>query len=134
MKTYELNIRPLSPWQKDEERWRKCSEFTNNYYPEAISVGFINAFFGRKERQNAEELVNYVRKEFNLVLDNLEWIDDETKSVAMEKLSKMILAVGFPDEVSIQSLSLLFFLSLSLFLFFFLLSLSLMQIDLKMFV
>lgn len=86
--------------QTSSERWKKCNDYTNNYFPEAISVGFINAYFGRRERQNAEELVTYVRSQFNHVLNNLEWIDEETKSVATEKLGKMILAVGFPDEVN----------------------------------
>lgn len=48
----------------------------------------------------ATELVENVRREFESSLKLNDWIDDKTKSKALDKLNKMKIIVGYPSELT----------------------------------
>lgn len=44
-------------------------------------------------------MTNYVRKAFGEVLEEIDWMDDETKEQARKKLNGMLQMIGYPDEL-----------------------------------
>ena len=44
-------------------------------------------------------MVNGIRKEFELLLNEVNWMDDETRESALNKLKAMSTHIGYPDEI-----------------------------------
>jgi putative endopeptidase len=43
-------------------------------------------------------LIDYLKKSYVQHISNLSWMSDETKTKALDKLSKFTVKVGYPDE------------------------------------
>lgn len=44
-------------------------------------------------------MVNGIKKEFELILNEVQWMDDETRQSALSKLKAMSTHIGYPDEI-----------------------------------
>lgn len=44
-------------------------------------------------------MVNGIREEFELFLNDVDWMDDETRKSAINKLHSMSTHIGYPDEI-----------------------------------
>lgn len=44
-------------------------------------------------------MVNGIRKEFENILNEVNWMDDQTRKSALDKLHSMSTHIGYPDEV-----------------------------------
>lgn len=44
-------------------------------------------------------MVNGIRREFEDILKDVNWMDDETKQSALNKLHSMSTHIGYPDEI-----------------------------------
>lgn len=47
----------------------------------------------------ALEMVNGIKKEFELILNEVNWMDEETRQSALNKLRAMSTHIGYPDEI-----------------------------------
>ena len=47
-------------------------------------------------------MISYIRESFGRILDNLPWMDAETKTQAKKKLEKMDQFIAYPDELTDQ--------------------------------
>ena len=82
------------------------SRYVNTYYSSVITILLIlgalytKAVFGEKDRQQAYELISNIRETFDKNLDQIVWIDEQSKSEAKKKLKKMTEKVGYPDFIN----------------------------------
>ena len=44
-------------------------------------------------------MIEYLRKAFGQILDDLDWMDDKTKLKARKKLEHIDEFIGYPDEI-----------------------------------
>ena len=49
-----------------------------------------------------EEMVKDIRAEFKGILTEIDWMDDETRVRAMEKLRTMKEYIGYPEEILVE--------------------------------
>jgi len=61
---------------------------------------YIKAVFGEKDRQQANELITNIRQMFDENLNKLEWIDEQSKNEAKNKLKKITEKVGYPNFIN----------------------------------
>ena len=61
---------------------------------------YIKAVFGEKDRQQANELIRNIRQMFEENLNQLEWIDEQSKIEAKKKLKKITEKIGYPDFIN----------------------------------
>ena len=45
------------------------------------------------------KVVESVRSEFKMTLQHIDWIDQDTRVKAVDKLSKMMIVVGSPEQI-----------------------------------
>ena len=45
------------------------------------------------------EMINKIHKELELLLNNVKWMDDQTREAALKKLKAIAIRVGYPDEI-----------------------------------
>lgn len=67
----------------------------------SIAVGalYVRKYFRQDSKALALEMVNGIRREFEEILKDVNWMDDKTKQSALNKLHSMSTHIGYPDEI-----------------------------------
>lgn len=82
-----------------EEPWRYCVSDTNNVIGFAIGAMFVREVFHGDAKPQAEDMINDIRKAFQLNLHNLKWMDKDTRKLANEKADAITDMIGFPNYI-----------------------------------
>jgi membrane metallo-endopeptidase-like protein 1 len=83
----------------EQVRWQKCVDFVNDRLGMAVGRLFVKENFQKESRDTALEMIHNIRTEFIKILDETDWMDDETKIVAKEKANAMIERIGYPPSI-----------------------------------
>lgn len=67
--------------------------------PVAVGALYVRNHFQPDSKVAALELVNLIRKEFELLLNEAIWMDGGTRQATLQKLKDMHAYVGYPDEI-----------------------------------
>lgn len=59
----------------------------------------MRKYFQEESKAAAQEMVDGIRKEFEVILNNVNWMDEETRESALHKLKAMATYIGYPDEL-----------------------------------
>ena len=63
-----------------------------------LSQLYVKAYFPESTRRDIAEMAGHIKDEFALRLRGNRWLDEATRKAALEKLSKLDVAVGYPDQ------------------------------------
>ncbi|MGN6484890.1 MAG: M13 family metallopeptidase [Thermomicrobiales bacterium] len=72
-------------------------ENAQSIFPDAFSRAYVEAAFPPEAKAQIEELVGFLIAAFRQRILNADWMSDETKQRAIEKLDLMTVKVGYPD-------------------------------------
>ncbi|XP_055296722.1 neprilysin-2-like [Sitodiplosis mosellana] len=96
----------ISGAQEQDARWKECTDITSGNMEItsgglSIAVGalYVRKYFRHDSKAAALEIVHEIRKEFELLLRKVNWMDDETRKSALNKLKVMSTHIGYPDEI-----------------------------------
>ena len=59
---------------------------------------YARHIFDIEAKRQLEDMTDYVRKAFNEILQNIDWMDKDTKKEAFNKLEKMHQTLAYPEE------------------------------------
>lgn len=65
----------------------------------AVGALYVRQYFQEDAKRSAVEMVHDIREEFHNILEEIDWMDDLTKSRAREKASKIVEHIGYPSEL-----------------------------------
>lgn len=65
---------------------------------EAVGQLYVQAKFPPEAKEKAEKMIANVIKAFQNRITNLDWMSDQTKEKAIEKLDKFTVKIAYPDE------------------------------------
>ena len=80
-------------------RWRDCEKTITKYMGFAIGQKFVKQTFNDMTRQKVEEMVKNIKKSFTERLQDVSWMDVQTRSLAKEKAEAIKDWIGYPDEL-----------------------------------
>ncbi|KAK9888869.1 hypothetical protein WA026_001089 [Henosepilachna vigintioctopunctata] len=80
-------------------RWKECVDIASGSLSTAAGALYVRKYFNENARQNALEMVRDIRAEFESILRNVDWMDDETKKNAINKAKSMATHIAYPDEL-----------------------------------
>lgn len=83
--------------KSERHRWSQCVDWTNKKLGMAVGALFIRDNFNSESKETALEMIHSIRVAFNELLDENDWMDNETRSVAKEKANSMNERIGYPD-------------------------------------
>ncbi len=81
---------------KQPERWHKCVAATKAALPSITDKLFIDNFFSEDDRQIALTMLDYIRAAFKQTLMSVEWMSEESRTAALEKLHNIFFECGHP--------------------------------------
>ena len=85
--------------------WKKCvssSGFGKESYTSGAGAAgsmYVREYFKAEEKQDMLDMISYIRGAFRKIVDDLPWMDAETKVEAKKKLEKMDQFIAYPDEL-----------------------------------
>ncbi|XP_037356042.1 membrane metallo-endopeptidase-like 1 isoform X2 [Talpa occidentalis] len=83
----------------EEVRWRECVSYVNSNMESAVGSLYVKEAFSGESKNVVRELINKVRAVFVETLDELGWMDEESKRRAQEKALNIREQIGYPDYI-----------------------------------
>ena len=78
--------------------WKRSLSVVNRTLSEALGQKYVEKYFPASSKEKMVEMVANLRVALGERIDALEWMSDETKAKAHEKLGTFIVKVGYPDK------------------------------------
>ena len=79
-------------------RWRRTVDAVNGALGEAVGQLYVEKYFPAEAKERMLNLVENLKVSLGERISQLEWMEDETKSKAQEKLNTFIVKIGYPDK------------------------------------
>lgn len=95
---FDFYGRTMSGSEKIQDRWRRVLASTNGALGDAIGQKFSEKYFPAEAKERMVTLVNNLKTSYAQRIDNLEWMSEETKAKAKEKLAAINVKIGYPDK------------------------------------
>jgi predicted metalloendopeptidase len=94
---FEYRNRILYGQAEQQPRWKRGIRMVNNLLGEAVGKLYVAEHFPPEAKAKMEELVQNVIVTLEDSIDELEWMTEDTRIKAREKLSKFTPKIGYPD-------------------------------------
>ena len=89
--------RTLSGQQQQRDRWKRGLGLVNGALGEAVGRIYVERHFTAESRRQMDELIGNLRGAFAERLQNLQWMDEETRRQALAKLEAFEPRIGHPE-------------------------------------
>ena len=94
---FDFYGRALSGKQEQEPRWKHALAVPNSLMSEAVGEMYVKKYFSPESKERMVTMVKNLQVALGQHIDNLEWMSDETKAKAHEKLAAFHVKIGYPD-------------------------------------
>ncbi|MDC9722266.1 MAG: M13 family metallopeptidase [Urechidicola sp.] len=94
---WEFYGRDLNGSKAQRDREERALNTLNGSIGEALGKLYVDEKFPPEAKEKAEKMIANVMKAFENRINNLEWMTDETKVKAVEKLNKLNVKIAYPD-------------------------------------
>lgn len=95
---FEFQGRILRGQQKMLPRWKRGVRLVNGSLGESVGKAYVEAHFPVESKARVERIIENLRIAFGESIDELEWMSDETRKRARQKLASFTSKIGFPDK------------------------------------
>lgn len=95
---FEFYSRKLSGKEVNIPRWQRVSNTANFAIGEIVGQIFVEENFPPAAKEKMVALIGNLKLAFKDRITNLTWMNDSTKTKALEKLETMVVKVGYPDK------------------------------------
>jgi putative endopeptidase len=79
-------------------RWKRAVGLVEGSLGEAVGQIYVEKHFPASSKQKMEVLVGHLTEAYRQSITALDWMTEETKVKALEKLSKFTPKIGYPDK------------------------------------
>ena len=90
--------RMLYGQQTQVDRWKKCTGNTDQALGEALGTEYVSRAFSPAAKARAQGIVNSMVTVLGERIQQLEWMEPDTKKEAMLKLNSFQRKIGYPDK------------------------------------
>jgi len=95
---FEFFGKALRGREEQRPRWKRAIASVNTNLGELLGQLYVEKHFPAEAKSRMRTMVNYLILAYEESIRNLDWMSDETKENALEKLSKFTPKIGYPDE------------------------------------
>lgn len=98
MQNFEFYGKVISGKKEQSPRWKRAVAVVDGSLGEAVGQMYVDKYFSEEAKHRMETLVQNLLTAYGQRIDNLDWMSDETKAKAHEKLSTFYVKVGYPNK------------------------------------
>lgn len=94
---FDFYNKTLSGVEEQQPMWRRGVNAVNGNLGEVVGKVYVKEHFPPEAKDRMMELVQNLIKAYDVSINELDWMSDDTKIEALEKLSKFTPKIGYPD-------------------------------------
>ncbi|HEY7796910.1 MAG TPA: M13-type metalloendopeptidase, partial [Microbacteriaceae bacterium] len=95
---FDFYGRTLTGAEQNKERWKRGVSLVESGMGEAVGQLYVERHFKPEAKAQMDKLVQYLIEAYRQSIEQLDWMTDETKQRALEKLSKFNPKIGYPEK------------------------------------
>ncbi|QRZ61496.1 M13 family metallopeptidase [Rothia sp. ZJ932] len=95
---FDFYGRTLSGAQEVRERWKRGISLLESYIADQVGKEYVAVHFPPTHKAKMLELVDNLIEAYRESITTLEWMTDETRARALEKLDQFVTKIGYPDK------------------------------------
>lgn len=95
---FDFYSRTLSGVEQQLPPWKRAVGVVNGNLGEVVGKVYVARHFPPEAKGNMLELVNNLIKAYEQSIKDLDWMGEETRVQALDKLSKFTPKIGYPDQ------------------------------------
>jgi putative endopeptidase len=95
---FEFYEKTLSGVQEQRADWRRATRTVDALLGEVVGRVYVKRHFPPEAKERMLELVGNLVKAYEISIKELDWMTEETKVQALDKLSKFQPMIGYPDK------------------------------------
>ncbi|MGQ0776769.1 MAG: M13 family metallopeptidase [Pseudonocardiales bacterium] len=95
---FDFHGRTLSGQQEMRPRWKRAVRATSGAMGDLLGERYVQQHFPPEAEQRMDELVSKLIEGFRSSIDGLDWMSEETKAEARDKLDKLAVKIGYPNK------------------------------------
>ncbi|MBO9664853.1 M13 family metallopeptidase [Dokdonella sp.] len=95
---FAFNGRYLAGTTEMKPRWKRCAEATDQQLGEALGRKYVEKYFPPEAKARMQDMVKNILLAMKDTIQGLDWMGEETKKKALEKLATFNPKIGYPDQ------------------------------------
>ena len=95
---FEFYGKVLSGTEEQRPDWRRAVQVVDGTLGEVVGKVYVKEYFPPEAKERMLELVGNLVNAYEKSIKELDWMGDETKAQALDKLSKFTPMIGYPDK------------------------------------
>ena len=95
---FDFYNRKMAGQIEPKPRWKRAIGKLNATLGEEIGHLYVKKYFPAAAKKRMERLVENLRRAYEIRIKNLDWMSDDTKKQALEKLNSFKAKIGYPDK------------------------------------
>ena len=95
---FDFYGRTLAGTKEMQPRWKRVLRTIDGEIGEALGELYVAQYFGPDAKAGALEMVNNIKTAMRDDINGLDWMTEQTKKRAMEKLDTLSVKIGYPDK------------------------------------
>ena len=95
---FDFYGKTLSGTPELRERWKRAVSVVEGSLGEAVGKVYVEAHFPLEAKTRMETLVANLIEAYRISINAIDWMSDETKLKALEKLGKFTPKIGYPNK------------------------------------
>ncbi len=95
---FDFNSRVMRGTSEQQPRWRRAVGVVGSALGEGVGQMYVEKYFPAEAKERMKTLVANLQEALGERIRGLEWMGDETKAKALEKLSTFYVKIGYPDK------------------------------------
>jgi putative endopeptidase len=88
----------LSGQKEETPRWQKISSLTDNSIGDLLGQLYVAKHFKPEAKARMDEMIKNLIKAYEIRINNLDWMTEETKKKALDKLAGFTPKIGHPEK------------------------------------
>ncbi|MFI3240108.1 MAG: M13 family metallopeptidase, partial [Bacteroidales bacterium] len=95
---FEFYDKTMSGKLEQEARWKRALAIPNGVLGEAVGEMYVEKYFPAEYKAQMMGIVDNLRDALSKHIAELDWMSDETKAKAQDKLATITVKIGYPDK------------------------------------
>ncbi|MDE7304937.1 MAG: M13 family metallopeptidase [Alistipes sp.] len=96
--SFDFFGRTMAGQQEMKPRWKRAMSVPNGTLSEAVGEMYVAKYFPEEDKARMLELVKNLQTALSQHIAALDWMSDQTKARAQEKLATFTVKIGYPDK------------------------------------
>lgn len=95
---FDFFSKTLRGVEQQQPRWKRCVRMVDQQLGEALGQEFVSRAFSPALKEKSLHMTRQVEEAMAKDIDSLDWMSDETKKRARQKLQAIVNKIGYPDQ------------------------------------